>query len=165
MLAIVLTNAPPTPVPAETVAPETSPRPPLEAIVGGIALLLVLIYVALYWRGLAAAERYTPGFVIDHCPVCQQGHLTVEARHDRVLGVPRPRWTVRCDNCRSVLRSAGNRRWRYAVDRAANPTLYNQLNGRVVDEETLTTLAQRSPDVPAVRPPAQPPTFVDDDKE
>jgi hypothetical protein len=165
VLAIVLTNAPPTPVPAQTVEPESSPHPPLEAIVGGIVLLLVLAYVALYWRGLVAADRYAQGFVVERCPVCQHGHLTIEARQDRVLGVPRPRWTVRCDNCRSVLRSAGSRRWRYAVDRAANPTLYNQLNGRVVDEETLKALEQRSPEVPGVRPPTHPPTFIDDDKE
>jgi hypothetical protein len=133
-------------------------------MVGAILLALVLLYIGLYWRGLSAMDRYAAGFVIEQCPVCKTGHLSVETRTDRFLGIPRPRTTVRCDTCKSVLRESGARRWRYAVDRAVNPTLYARWNGREIDEETLKTLGDQ-PDqpLPAVRPPAAPPSFVDDD--
>jgi hypothetical protein len=82
-----------------------------------------------------------------------------------VLGIPRPQAIVRCDNCRSVLREVGRRRWRYAVDRAANLTLYNQLNGRIVNEETLRALEESAPrQAPPVRPLTRPPAFVDDEE-
>ena len=145
--------------------PATSPRIPPEALVGAALLALVLIYVAFYWRGLAAADRYEAGFVVDTCPVCKQGHLTVETRQGRVLGNPRPRTTVRCDNCRSVLREVGSHRWRYAIDRPANPTLYTQLNGKVVDDATLEALNHQAPSPrAAVHPPAKPPAFIDDEE-
>jgi hypothetical protein len=146
------------------VAPPDSPIPP-EVVVGGGLLVLVLGYVAFYWRGLAAADRYAKGFVIERCPVCKRGHLTVETRATRVLGIPRPQAIVRCDTCRSVLREVSNRRWRYAVDRAASPTIYSQLNGRVVSEDALRSLEAASPrESSPVRPPAKPPTFVDDEE-
>lgn len=151
------------PIPVQTTEP-SSPRIPPEAIVGGALLVLVLVYVGFYWRGLSAADRYVNGFVIDTCPVCKQGHLTVETRQGRVLGIPRPRTTVHCDNCRSVLREVGNQRWRYAIDRAANLTLYTQFNGRVIDEATLEALERQAPPVPTVvHPPSKPPAFIDDE--
>ena len=82
-----------------------------------------------------------------------------------MLGIPRPRAIVRCDNCRSVLREVGNHRWRYAVDRAANPTLYSQFNGRVVTEETLKTLEEPTRHAKRRRCARRtPPTFVDDEE-
>lgn len=157
---------------AEIGAPDTPPdagtegRLPVELIVGGGLLALLLVYVGLYWRGLSSLERYAGGFVIDDCPVCRSGRLTVETRQDRVFGIPRARSTVRCSACRSVLREAGYRRWRYAVDRIENPALYERFNGRVVDEETLKSLAsQPTAPPPAPRPytPAKPPTFEDEE--
>lgn len=157
---------------AEIGAPDTPPdagtegRLPVELIVGGGLLALLLVYVGLYWRGLSSLERYAGGFVIDDCPVCRSGRLTVETRQDRVFGIPRARSTVRCSACRSVLREAGHRRWRYAVDRIENPALYERFNGRVVDEETLKSLAsQPTAPPPAPRPytPAKPPTFEDEE--
>ncbi len=130
---MILPGELPTPVSALPAPPTPTPIPP-EAIVGGALLILVLIYVGLYWRGLAAADRYAEGFVIERCPVCWRGASDRRnAPGSRLLGIPRPRSIVRCDYCRSVLREVGNRRWRYAVDRAANPELYSQLNGHVVD--------------------------------
>jgi hypothetical protein len=151
---------------SEPQAPSTpsTGRLPIELIVGGVALLLVLVYVGLYWRGLSTAERYADGFIIEQCPVCGRGHLMVETRHDRVFGIPRARTTIRCSVCRSVLRETGNRRWRYAVDRIENPVLYDRFNGRVVDEATLKSLADhpQAPASPRPRPPSKPPTFEDD---
>ncbi|MEP7291524.1 MAG: hypothetical protein ABI835_07055, partial [Chloroflexota bacterium] len=161
-VAIVL----PTPVSA---LPETTPPPaprlPLEALVGAALLALVIGYVALYWRGLAAGDRYADGFVIDRCPVCKHGHLSVETRQSRLLGIPRQRYTVRCNTCRSVLREAGSRRWRYAVDASENPLIYNRFNGRMIDEATLKALEQEAPlEPPPVRPPTKPPAFVDEEE-
>ena len=126
----------------------------------------MLVYVALYWRGAAGAERYAEGFVIDTCPVCGRGQLLVETRQDRVLGIPRARSTVRCTVCRSVLREVGDRRWRYAVDRAENPAMYTRFNGQVVDEETLRSISVLPPlpGPPVVRGPSRPPTFVEDEE-
>ncbi len=168
--AVILPGELPTPVSALPAEAQPTPIPP-EAIVGGAALILVLIYVGLYWRGLAAADRYAEGFVIERCPICGEGHLIVEIKQSRLVGIPRPRSIVRCDFCRSVLREVGSRRWRYAVDRSANPALYRQLNGKVVDQVALKRLegqmlaasstAPAAP--PPVRPPAAPPTFIDED--
>jgi hypothetical protein len=162
----------PTLIPSEpTAPPEGGGRLPTEALVGGGVLLLVLGYILVYWRGAAALDRYANGFVIEQCPVCGRGTLEVEVRNDRMLGIPRPRWTVRCSECRSVLRQAGPRRWRYAVDRAENVTLYDRWNGIVIDEEQLKELPQQASSAPAPRPeprprpPATPPAFVDDEEK
>ncbi|MDZ4770364.1 MAG: hypothetical protein SGJ24_14660, partial [Chloroflexota bacterium] len=125
----------------ETNASEVPPRFPAEAVVGGLVLIGILSYAGVYWSGANAIERYANGFPTDDCPVCKRGSLTVETRVDRVIGVPRPRFVVTCDTCRSVLREVGGRRWRYAIDRSANPMLYTQYNGRVVAEDKLVNLS------------------------
>ena len=136
-----------------------------EAVVGLAGILAVLAYVGLYLRGLAAVDRYKNGFVVETCPVCRRGHLHVDNRQERWFGIPRPRRVVRCDNCRSVLRETGLRRWRYAVDPTENPVLYGRYNGQEVDEETLIDLEKRPPEpaAPGPKPPVEPPTFVDHD--
>ena len=110
-------------------------------------VLLVLLaavglgaYVILYALNSAALDRYSTGFVIHHCPVCGEGYLEIEERFYRSAGIPRARRTVRCDNCRSVLREVGRKRWRYAVDPNANPALYDELNSRIMSEAELVTL-------------------------
>lgn len=165
--AVILPGELPTPVSALPTEPQPAPIPP-EAVVGGAALILLLIYVGLYWRGLAAADRYADGFVIERCPICGEGHLLVEVKQTRLLGIPRSRSLVRCDFCRSMLREVGKGRWRYAVDRSANATLYRQLNGKIVDVATLKRLesemlAQSPYAPPPVQPPTTPPTFIDED--
>ncbi len=140
---------------------------PLEALLAGLIVLLIVIYIALYYRGIMAANRYAAGFVLERCPVCGQGHLTVEARQERLFGVPRPRRIVRCDECRSLLRETSPRRWRYAIDPIANPDLYRRYNGQEFDEETLVELAHEAAhggQNPVPRSPASPPDFVDDDQ-
>jgi hypothetical protein len=138
-------------------------------LVGGALLLVVIGYVGFYWRGLTEAERYTDGFVIERCPVCGEGQLSVEARQGRVLGIPRPRYTVRCDTCRSVLREAGDHRWRYTVDPTENLAFFSRYNGRLIDEPLLRvlegkTLAKQGHGSPPLHPPGKPPTFVDDEE-
>ncbi len=131
---------PQTPVISDQTISESSPFP-IEALLAGGALFSILTYVVLYWRGQVAVDRYANGFVIQKCPVCGVGHLEVETRVVRLLGIPRPRRTVRCDHCRSLLRETGNRRWRYAVDKLANLAMYDRYNGLEVDERTLQKLA------------------------
>lgn len=165
--AVEPTNEPPTITPTDGTDDEaTAAGIPLEAILGGVAVLVVLVYVGLYLRGAANVDRYAGGFVIERCPVCQRGDLHVEKHQTRVLGVPHARHTVRCTVCRSVLREADPGRWRYAVDRGENPALYERYNGRIVDEDTLQALANQP--LPIARTetgqtPTKPPTFVDDE--
>ncbi len=139
--AVVVSPPPATPTTAAPPTEEVGPR--IEAVVGAIILVAVLIYALLYWRGLVGLERYDDGFVIDRCPVCDRGDLIVETRQERVLGIPTARRTVRCSQCRSVLRETGNRRWRYAIDPVENHDLYQQLNGQELDEPGLIELRQR----------------------
>lgn len=140
---------------------------PVEALVGGALLALVLGYTALYARGLAQSNRYAKGFVFDKCPICQRGEPLLEARQERWFGVPNTRWIVRCTECRSVLRETSDHQWRYAVDPLENPFLYERFNGREMDDDLLRELARRAPEFTASRPPrpVTPPTFVDDEDE
>jgi uncharacterized protein YraI len=164
-----LTAAAPVVLPTEGAPPQTVTPPgeggglPLEAVVGGAGLLLVLAYAGLYWLGLRDLERYAGGFVVSRCPVCGRGDLTVETRPERFLGIPRGRRIVRCTECRSVLREVGSRRWRYAVDPIENPALYRQFNGREIDEETLAGLAKSAASAAPPRPTTPPVFFEDDD--
>jgi hypothetical protein len=159
-------GATPTPVePPVQLGPES--QFPIEALIGGALLLGVLGYAVLYGLGLRAIDRYKAGFVVERCPVCGRGHLTVETRRERLFGIPRARRTVRCDECRSVLRETASRRWRYAIDPIENSALYRQYNGHEIDEATLIELARSMPssETPVrPRPPATPPNFIDEDQ-
>ncbi len=174
-VSLTATPVPPLPPTAIPSVPTSEPEPfiatpsglRLEAVIGILLILLLLAYIALYLRGLGAAERYAGGFVAEHCPVCGRGKLAVETRQERLMGIPRPRHTVRCDTCRSVLRETGYRRWRYAVDPMENADLYKRYNGQEIDEQTLVHLPiqpTRNPNAPIPRPPASPPSFLDDDE-
>ncbi|MFN8448817.1 MAG: hypothetical protein U0521_09555 [Anaerolineae bacterium] len=129
-----------------------------------VLLVVVVGYVALYWRACPPGSATCRG-LRDRAPGVPAGASDrrdapgARARH------PRPQAIVDCDTCRSVLREVGRGRWRYAVDRAANPVLYNQPNGRVISADMLRALEESAPrEAPPVRPPARPPTFVDDEE-
>jgi hypothetical protein len=113
---------------------------PIEAIVAGIVSAVILLYVALYWNGITSVERYKDGFVIKDCPVCNSGQLQVETKQYRIFGIPRGKHTVRCDNCRSVLRATGKQRWRYAVDRMENSDLYDRYNNKHIMTSEIANL-------------------------
>jgi hypothetical protein len=155
-------------LPEEAAAPPAENRLPIELIIGSAGVMIILVYGALYWRGLSGLERYAAGFIVERCPTCGRGHLYIDAHQDRMLGIPRARLTVRCDTCRSVLRQAGPRRWRYAVDRSENPALYERFNGRLIGDETLRTLSVQSIDAaPPTRSqaPGQPSSSMGDESE
>ncbi len=139
-----LATAPPPANPPNSSAP-VAPQPSGTSWhwkLGGLLALGALLYLGLYLRQSVHLARYREGFVLTMCPVCEEGRLHLEERRYRLLGIPRARRVVRCDVCRSVLREVGTRRWRYAVDGAENPALYEALNGRVLNEEELLRMAQ-----------------------
>ena len=138
-----------------------------ELLVGGGVLLVVIGYIGLYWRGASGVERYANGFVIERCPTCGSGTLHIETTVTRSLGIPRARYTVRCSECRSVMRGAGVRRWRYAVDRVENPSLYERYNNQIVEESELARLTPGVGVTQAlhVRTPNQSPTYINSDDE
>lgn len=113
---------------------------PLLLIGGGFLTAIAGGYILTYAVRAGALNRYTDGFVLEQCPVCEVGHLSLEERVFRMLGIPRVRRTVRCDNCNSILREVAPCRWRYAVDRVANPEMYAAINNRVLREDQLATL-------------------------
>jgi hypothetical protein len=166
MAVITVTPLPPaspTPIPPPTPAESQGAGLPAEAIAAGLILLAILGYVLAYWRGMASAKRYADGFVVPVCPICQTGRLTVEGRTERNLGLPTTRHVVKCEACRSILRETSPRRWRYAVDRAANPTLYDRLNDRQISEDELRRLGATGAPKPAANLARTPPDFVDDE--
>lgn len=114
---------------------------PLVFLAGMVLTGLIGGYIVMFATSQAAAERYANGFVVQYCPICYDGRLYMEERSYRVLGILRVRRTVRCDNCRSVLREVGKHRWRYAVDRTVSPEMYASLNNRPLREEQLIDLA------------------------
>lgn len=141
---------------------------PQSARIGGGLALLVGAYIVLYVLAMVGVNRYAAGFVIETCPVCQKGELSVRNRTRRSLGVPRVRRTVHCDYCGSVLRQVGRGRWRYTVDGDENPELFRRYNGREITDAALITLG-RPARMQMVDPPAQndaaqfdPPEYLDD---
>jgi len=110
-------------------------------LLGGAVALLVLVYAGAYVAQAANLARYQEGFLLTVCPICARGTLYLEDRRYRMLGIPRVRRVVRCDECRSVLRQVGRGRWRYAVDELENPDTYHALNNRVVTERDLWAIA------------------------
>lgn len=134
-----------------------------EAIVGSIGLLIIVVYIGFYARGLAIINRYRGGFTIKICPVCLRGELLVDIKPYRRLGIPTVRRIVRCNECRSVLREVGNRRWRYAVDPIENPNMYAHYNNREISDEELVALDDQPLRPPKYFEPRTPPRWVDED--
>lgn len=157
-----------TPTPTQTFTPSITPTraPPFVSstrpddggedsgispllLIGGVLLTLAAgSYIVTFAVRSGALNRYEDGFILAACPVCEIGHLSLEERVFRMVGIPRVRRTVRCDNCNSVLREVGNRRWRYAVDPAANSSMYESTNNRILREDQLQTLRDDHADGP-----------------
>ncbi len=151
--------------PAAEVSPDLLFGLPREGVIGVVIAALVIAYSVLYAAGAVDAGRYAGGFVIETCPVCQKGQLSVVDRRRRVLGIPRVRRTVHCDYCGSVLRQVGRRRWRYTVDGVENPDLYTRYNGSEIKDSDLVALGVSKRYQMVVEPPEnyQPPEYVDED--
>jgi hypothetical protein len=89
---------------------------------GGM-LVFVAGYLIRRWQGHREFVRYENGFPAKVCPACGEGHLLLEETTRSTLGVMRTKRSVRCDNCRSVLREVRPGIWRYTVDPMANPSM------------------------------------------
>jgi hypothetical protein len=119
----------------------------------------------VYLFGAAGVVRYGDGFVIETCPVCQKGELSVTNRTRRALGIPRVRRTIHCDYCGSVLRQVRRTRWRYTVDGDENPELFKRYNGREITNAQLIALGRSARmqmvdlELPEQNPP---PEYVDE---
>lgn len=138
-----LTEVPPTVEAVIAVPPVTDDggqTVPVGIIAAGIVVFIALVYTGMFAQGMSASRRYEDGFVVGTCPVCHRGSLSVETRRSRTFGIPGAKRTVRCSECRSVLREKGTQRWIYAVDRIENPALYERLNGREVTDADLKKL-------------------------
>jgi uncharacterized protein YraI len=122
-------------------------------LIGGGLAVLAALYAGIYVNQAAQLDRYRDGFMLSICPVCEDGELYLEERRYRFLGIPRVRRVVRCETCRSVLRQVGRQGWRYAVDGAENPELYDEFNGRVLTEDELLEIGYRG----------TPPQYIEDD--
>lgn len=122
-------------------------------LLGGALAALVIVYLGVYITQAAQFNRYQAGFPLSVCPICEPGELYLEERRYRTIGIPRVRRVVRCDYCHSVLRQVGRQRWRYAVDGAENPDLYNELNGQVLTESELLNVGYRG----------APPEYIEND--
>jgi hypothetical protein len=111
-------------------------------LLGSVMFALLSGYILLYALNANALDRYATGFPVRKCPVCQEGHLELEERPYRSVGIPRVRRTVRCDNCRSILREVGRWRWRYTVDPHANQEMFQEYNDSLISESQFLSLAQ-----------------------
>jgi hypothetical protein len=139
---------------------------PPEAAALGLGAGLLIVYGLFFMAGAAEARRYAEGFVLDTCPVCSRGRLSLVERRRRVLGIPRVRRTVHCDYCGSVLRETGRGRWRYTVDDGENKDLYRRYNGRVVRDSELIALGEAARVRRASTPPPEyfePPRYIENE--
>lgn len=136
-----------------TSSPEKRSSPGLLIWLMGALGLTALTYLGIYAAQAGTMDRYRDGFILSTCPVCGEGHLYLDERRYRLLGIPVARRVVRCDHCRSVLRQVGRQRWRYAVDGAINRDMFGDWNNRVITEQQLMNAA----------PESRPPEYIEDD--
>jgi hypothetical protein len=126
--------------------------------IGAAGVLLLGFYGWRYALGARNLRRYADGFAVEWCPVCRTGRLHLDEHVARVVGVPRVHRTVRCDECRSVLREMEPGVWRYAVDPVADEDFAADYNGELVDDATLIELASRSQEPEESEEPEEPET-------
>lgn len=104
---------------------------------GGLAALIIGVYG---WQRIARSreiKRYANGFILDICPVCQEGQLELEEHLRGPFSLRHIHRSVRCNVCRSVLRSVQPGKWRYTIDPFVNPRLAEDFNGEEFDDSGL----------------------------
>lgn len=117
--------------------------PPWTIHIGvGLLLMAVLSYGWVYSSGRQELKRYREGFILKDCPVCHSGLLELDEKIKHTLGIPRAVRSVRCSNCRSVLREIEPGAWRYTVDASRNPELAEQYNGQAFKDEELLAFVE-----------------------
>jgi hypothetical protein len=114
---------------------------PLFAALG----VLVLAGIAYVWQwsaGRAEVKRYTRGFVLTTCPVCEEGRIHLEETVRSMAGISWVRRSARCDTCNSVLRELRPGLWRYSVDAYANPQMAERFKRQRATTAELEMLAR-----------------------
>lgn len=133
------------------------------AVAAAALILGLTVFLARRGRRKRELMRYRHGYVIQECPVCQQGALQLDERVQRVLGVLVVKRSVRCDTCRSVLRQVRPGRWHYTIDPHANPALADDYNRHEFTDDQLVEFAEtaREYEPPREEKPVEPasPTF------
>lgn len=136
-LAASVTDQPPVEAAEDT--PVERPGSPLglgpaQMAAIGAGALGVLLSVGYLLRGRRIAGGEPQPWVVERCPACQEGRLSV-------VDMGRSRRVVRCDNCRSVLRQVRKDTWRYAVDPLPDKDFAERYNGKILGEAKLVELA------------------------
>nr|MBN1228956.1 SH3 domain-containing protein [Anaerolineae bacterium] len=149
--------------PPDTATTTPSPQAPQNVFSSGLKMVGIILVgsvllfggiLGLYgWiraRALRELHRYEGGFVIDTCPVCRAGALSLEEHIVTILGIPRVRRSVLCTNCRSVLRQIQPGQWRYTIDPLTNSPLADQYNASVITDDGLSELLHQVSQSPVV---------------
>jgi hypothetical protein len=165
----VVALPPATSAPSSITAP-TLPRislprlqPPGPIFWAGSAVFALAIYGLIWIQGWRETHRYSRGFPIKTCPVCQSGRLYLEEHIERPAGIPRMRRSVRCDLCRSVLRQIRPGLWRYTIDPFVNPELAKRYNSRQFTDADLLAFSEEAEEFEPYReaPVTSPPEAED----
>jgi hypothetical protein len=91
----------------------------------------------------------------DECPVGKRGRVDEKPGRLRYST-----GTAKCVDVSFQLRETGAGRWRYAVDRIENATMFDRFNGKEISDDELVRLAGNPPKGSA-RPTN--PQFLDED--
>jgi hypothetical protein len=128
----------------------------LPILGGGLLIIVLGVYGSRLLTARRKVRRYTGGFPLTECPVCQTGSLHLEEHITRVFGIPQVRRSVRCDVCRSLLREVEPGAWRYMIDPLVNPRLAEEQDQPLLHDDELLSFAARArsytPDVPTPIP-------------
>lgn len=141
---------PATATPSSPTAPAPPPlslpqlQPPGPIFWAGSAVFALVVYGLIWIQGWRETHRYSRGFPIKACPVCQSGHLYLDEHLERPAGIPRMRRSVRCDSCRSVLRQISPGLWRYTIDPFVNPELARRYNSRQFTDADLLAFSEEA---------------------
>jgi len=117
----------------------------IGALIGSLALLgLILLYFQRRGEAKRELQRYEAGFPLEICSVCQVGKLTLEEKVKGAFGIPQVTRSVRCSNCRSLLREVEPGFWRYNIDPYVNPNLAYKYNTQQFSDAGLLELVEEA---------------------
>lgn len=137
----------PAPVPVEGSAVSLDPRFLTYAALGLGAVTIAILSVLYGQRrsgGRRELARYADGFPIENCPVCREGVLELDEKVNGALGIISVSRSVRCNNCRSLLREIDPGVWRYNIDPYVNPQLAYKYNTQRFTDADLLMLVQEA---------------------
>ncbi len=138
----------------EATVPPTAPQgetfdPRILTYVGlGIGSIALAVFSVLYSQRRASGRReltrYAEGFPIENCPICRAGDLQLDEKINGALGIPNITRSVRCNNCRSLLREIEPGVWRYNIDPYVNPQIAYKYNTQRFTDADLLMLVREA---------------------